>query len=229
MNPDLLSKKKAIHYALCTVLTEEEAESAINSWMQNVSSSASIFSGLNLFARNVCETYGKNGRHAELLQAMSRALMTGKVEPEVPVFKSTPPPAIVAKVNEPVADSLSGPEISTPEFKSFQPLLRNMLYFLTQHNDEVGKSCREFLLGVVANLPWSEAQQEQVVKLIKTGSTMQTRPYRAGQLKILLHHLSLWMAEELGNESADRITHYAVGETERNPVSVAYSPREFFD
>ncbi len=228
MNPDLLSKKQAIHYALCTVLTEEEAESALNNWMQSISTSASLFSGLNLFARNVCETYGKCGRHVELVQAMSRALMTGNFKPEVSLFKPAPPLPMIADTDESGEEELFMQEISTPEFASFQLMLLNLLNLLTQHNAEVGSACREFLMGVVSNLPWSDAQQKQLVKLLKTGTTIQTRTYRSGQLKVLLNHLAVWMDEALGNSLAESITRHAIGETEKSQVAIAYSPHEFF-
>ncbi|HEY8117697.1 MAG TPA: hypothetical protein VIE91_00510 [Methylophilaceae bacterium] len=227
-SPDLQRQKRAIHLALCTVLTEEEADSAADVWAQNFGASASVFSGLNLFAREVCETYGKSGRQRELVQAMSRALLSKEA-------KSTAPAAPVALVEvnnvemeELVAEPSSEQEVTTPEFATFQPLLLTLLDELAQHDAEQAGFCREFLLGVIDNLPWSPAQQEQVIKLINSGITVQTRPYRAGQLKTLMHHLTMWMKETLGNEIAARIVKNAIGEAAKTQAGTTYSPREFF-
>jgi hypothetical protein len=225
--PDFQRKKQAVHFALCTVLTQEEAAGAVNSWVQNVAASASLFSGLNLFARKVCETYGKDGRHAELVQAMSRALMGGDVEPATPDADPVLAPVQTESGNESTAD-LSGPEIRTLEFASFQPLLLVMLHEMTQRNVQLGESCRAFLLSVVDNLPWSPAQQGQLINLINSGSTVQVRPYRAGQLKALMHHLTVWMKEMLGGATTKLIARHAIAAVEQTSAGMAYSPREFF-
>lgn len=225
--PDFQRKKQAIHFALCTVLTQEEAAGAVNSWVQHISASPSLYSGLNLFARKVCKTYGKDSRHVELAQAMSLALMTRYVEHALNDADPVLALAQAEKVNESSAD-LSGSEIRMPEFASFQPLLLVLLHQITQHNAGLGGSCRKFLLDVVDNLPWSPEQQGQLVNLIKTGSTTQIRPYRAGQLKTLMHHLNLWMKDMLGDETAGLITRHAIAAVEQTEAGMAYSPRGFF-
>jgi hypothetical protein len=221
--PDFQRKKQAIHFALCTVLTQEEAAGAINSWVQHISASTSLFSGLNLFARKVCKTYGKDSRHVELAQAMSLALMSRNVEPASNHARPVP----VEAVNESGSD-LSGPEIGTPEFASFQPLLLALLHEVTERDVELGRSCREFLLNVVDNLPWSPAQQGQVINLINTGSTVQIRPYRAGQLNALMHHFAVWMKDMLGDETAAILFQHAIDAVEQSDAAMAYSPRKFF-
>ena len=225
--PDFQRKKQAIHFALCTVLTQEEAAGAVNSWVQHISASPSLYSGLNLFARKVCKTYGKDSRHVELAQAMSLALMTRDVGHALSGADPVLAPVRDEKVNESGAD-LSGPEIRMPEFASFQPLLLALLHQITQHNAGLGGSCRKFLLDVVDNLPWSPEQQGQVISLIKTGSTTQIRPYRAGQLKALMHHLNLWMKDMLGDETAGLITRHGIDAVEQTDAGMAYSPRGFF-
>ncbi len=225
--PDFQRKKQAVHYALCTVLTQEEAAGAVNSWEQHVAASTSLFSGLNLFARKVCEAYGKDNRHVELAQAMGRALMTGDVIPASNDAEPVLAPAQAGQVNESSTD-LSGPEISTPEFASFQSLLLVLLHKVTERDAELGSSCREFLLSVVDNLPWSPVQQGQVINLINSGSTTQIRPYRAGQLKALMRHLAVWMKEMLGDETAGILFRQAIVAVEQSDAGTAYSPGEFF-
>lgn len=227
LNPDFQRKKQAVHFALCTVLTQDQAAGAVNSWVQNVSTSNSLFNGLNLFARKVCETYGQEGRQGELAQALSRALMMNGVESfdlaGEPVSESSRSEALLDSASE-----LSGPEISTPEFASFQLLLLAMLQDLARRNAGLGGACREFILSVVDGLPWSSAQQEQVIKLVNNGETTQTRPYRAGQLKALLLHMRVWMKDILGDDIAEEVVSRAIGKVESSSVGVAYSPRVFF-
>ena len=231
MSPDLQRKKQAIHHALCTVLTEEEAERAANSWAESISTSTSVFNGLNVFARKVCENYGKDGRQRELLLAMNRALITrdtSQVERTVPAAAPEAVPVRAVKIEAVSVESLLGREMNTPEFTSFQPLLLALLGELNRLDAKMGGLCREFLLGVVDNLPWSPAQQDQVVRLINTGATMQTRPYRAGQLKTLMHHLTVWIQEKLGNEIVEDVVRDAIKAVAITEAGMAYSPREFF-
>ena len=228
MSPDLQRQKQAIQLALCTVLSEEEADNAANSWVQSFAASASVFSGLNLFAREVCETYGKSDRQRELVQAMSRALLSKEAKGAAPAAPLAVAPIKPVKVEQANAEPLSEQEVTTPEFATFQPLLLNLLAELAQHDMELRDACQEFLLGVIDNLPWSPAQQEQVIKLINSGTTLQIRPYRAGQLKTLINHLIMWMKETLGNEDAARIAKSAIGLAAKTEAGLAYSPREFF-
>jgi len=225
--PDFQRKKQAVHYALCSVLTQEEAAGAVKSWEQHVAASTSLFSGLTLFARKVCEAYGKDSRHVELAQAMGRALMSGDV---ISASNDAEPALAPVRDEQENADStdLSGSEISTPEFASFQSLLLALLHKVSERDAELGSSCREFLLNVVDNLPWSPAQQGQVISLLNSGSTMQIRPYRAGQLKALMRHFTVWMKDMLGDETAEIIFRHAIVATEKSDAGIAYSPGEFF-
>lgn len=223
---EIQRKKQAIHLAMCTVLTEEEAQGAVHSWVQHVSTSASMFNGLHLFARKVCMTYGKDSRHVELAQAMSRALMGGSVEQAsndaLPV-----PAAFEADSGEPPV-LLLGAENRTPEFASFQLLLRAYLQQVDERDAALGGLCREFLLNVVDNLPWSPEQQKQVVNLINNGASRQIRPYRPEQLKTLMRHLTVWMQDMVGDEISKGFSLHAISVVEHNEAGVSYPPREFF-
>jgi hypothetical protein len=228
MSLDLQRKKRAIHYALRTVLNDEEAENAVNSWVRNFSPSNSAFSGLHLFARDVCRTYGKSDRQRELVQALSRALLIKEDESAEFLVAPVPTPVTVVKVEESNSEVWVEPEVCTPEFVSFQPFLLVWLDALTQHNAQMGSACREFILGIIDDLPWSPAQQEQIIKLIKTGATLQTRPYRAGQLKTLVQHITVWMQETVGQETSTHILNHAIDEVEKSKAGIAYSPHIFF-
>lgn len=217
-------KKQAIHGALRTVLSPEEAALAVDTWAEYANPSTSAFNGINHFARTVCEIYGKNGRHTELVQAMIKALMDGGNQhaEDAETVTHERPQTVFTSTEETML-----PEIRTAEFSSFQVLLQSLLHEILEHDAGTAAACRQFLLNAVDNLPWSPEQQFQVVSLINTGSAMQTRPYRAGQLASLMRHLSVWMKDILGADVAARLVRHAVGKAERNAVCVAYPPVEF--
>ncbi len=226
-NSEFQRKRQAIHHALRTVLSSEEAASAVISWEQFISPSASAFNGLNQFARQVCELYGKHGRHTELVQAMIKALVEGgasRHEEETATERRMPAEEIAA--TEAVHAS---PEIRTAEFSSFQVLLQALLQEIDRLGAGMGESCRQFLLNALENLPWSPEQQLQVASLVNTGVAVQTRPYRAGQLVSLMHHLSLWMQDMLGAETAARLMRNAMARAEKSAAATAYPPQGFMN
>lgn len=219
-------KKQAVHLALSSVLTEEETVSAVRIWEQHLATSTSLFSGLQLFSRNVCMTYGKEGRHVELAQAMSRALMSDLVE-----RASNDVMPVPASFEVEASDSvvlLLGPEIITSEFISFQLLLQAYLHKVDERDAALGAQCRNFLLNVVDNLPWSPEQQKQIINLVRKGSSRQVRPYRPEQLKTFMRHLTLWMRDMLGEVISKQFSLHAIAVVEKAEAGVAYSPREFF-
>ena len=123
---------------------------------------------------------------------------------------------------------LLGSEITTPEFTSFRLLLQACLRKIDERDATLGRQCREFLLNVVDNLPWSPEQQKQVVNLINRGVSRQVRPYRSGQLKTFMHHLTLWMRDMLGEGVSREYSLHAIALVEKVEAGVDYSPREFF-
>jgi hypothetical protein len=226
-------QKRAIHQALRSVLSEAEADSALITWEQHFAKSGSAFSGLNQFAREVCEAYGKTGRQRELTQAISRVLVSkdGALQPpEVDVAPSieTSADAITEIGQESASGGDIEPAVNTAEFKTFQPLLLALLVDLDQHQVEIGRACRAFLADVINNLPWSPAQQEQLVRLLYTGSTVQKRHYRPGQLKTLMHHMTVWMREKLSKDVSLLMVNRVIGEISKTEAGRNYSPKKFF-
>lgn len=227
--------RSAIYQALCTVLPEEDAETAVDIWEQNFSVSGSPFNGLNLFVRNICQTYDKPDQRKELLQAISRALLdreqvSTQSKAQVPA-KSSDQPSVVPKlvIMEASPEPIAEPEMNTVEFASFQSLLSAWLIEINQHDEKMGLASREFLQKVVEDLPWSLAQQEQIIKFIHTGNTVQTRPYRNGQLKTLTKHFNAWVQETLGDQVAARITEQALNKVAQSSATMSYSPHDFFE
>lgn len=171
-------------------------------------------------------TYGKEGRHVELAQAMSRALMSDVVG-QASNDAGSVPASFKVEANDSVV-LLLGQELSTPEFTSFQLLLQAYLRKVDERDDALGLQCREFLLTVVDNLPWSPEQQKQIINLIRKGSSRQIRPYRPEQLKTFMRHLTLWMQDQLGEVTSRELSLHAIAVVEKAEAGVAYSPREFF-
>ncbi|HYD34436.1 MAG TPA: hypothetical protein VEA39_07680 [Methylophilaceae bacterium] len=230
---ELAWQKRAIHHALCDILAESDAANALHAWVKKFSSSGSVFGGLNQFAREVCDTYGKEGRHHELVRAMNRALV-GNVDELRPLPDQQPEPVkVIAKVREeallkPIEEPLEPAFIQTAEFDCFQVLLPELMAAIEQHRPQLTGLCRDFLVEVVDNLPWSPAQQQQVLDLLNEGKADQVRPYRAGQLKTLMSHLTIWLQEHSDRETAIMIVRQAVKETSKTLPGTAYSPKTFF-
>ena len=224
-------QKRAIHHALCGILAESDAANALHAWVKKFSTSGSVFGGLNQFAREVCETYGHPRRHHELVRAMNRALV-GNVNELRPLPDQQPEPVKV-KVREeaiikPAVESAEPSLFRTPEFDCFKALLPTLMAAIEQHTPQLVDGSREFLTEVVDNLPWSPAQQQQVLDLLNNGDADQIRPYRPGQLKTLLSHLTVWLQEKSDRETMILIVRQAIKESGKTLAGAAYSPKEFF-
>ena len=229
----LIMQKRAIHHALCGVLAEGDAADALHAWVKKFSARGSVFGGLNQFAREVCDAYGHPGRHHELVRAMNRALV-GSVSELRPLPEQQPEKVQVkAKVLreviiKPVEESLPAGTMRTSEFECFKTLLPALMTAIEQHKPELVIASRNFLKEVVDNLPWSPAQQQQVVDLLDKGDAEQMRPYRAGQLKTLMSHMTVWLQEKLDKETAILIVRQAIKESSKTLAGTTYSPKEFF-
>lgn len=230
---ELIWQKRAIHHALCGILAESDAANALHAWVKKFSATGSVFGGLNQFAREVCDTYGQPGRQHELVRAMNRALV-GNVNELRPLPDQQPEPVKTrAKVREEVVlkpdeDSLALASVRTPEFECFKVLLPALMAAIEQHSPHELAASRDFLSEVVENLPWSPAQQQQVLDLLVKGDAEQVRPYRSGQLKTLLNHLVVWLQEKIDRETAIMIVRQAIKDTSKTLAGSAYSPKEFF-
>lgn len=228
-----VSQKRAIHHALCGVLAESDAADALHAWVKKFSDKGSVFGGLNQFAREVCDAYGQPGRHHELVRAMNRALVGNSNELR-PLPDQQPAPVMVkARVREEaivksIGESLSPGTIRTAEFECFKTLLPALMAAIDQHKPGLVNASRDFLREVIDNLPWSPAQQQQVLDLLDRGDAEQTRPYRPGQLKTLTSHLTIWLQEKLDKETAILIVRQAIKESGKTLAGTTYPPKEFF-
>ncbi|HSI43579.1 MAG TPA: hypothetical protein VK949_04495 [Methylotenera sp.] len=230
--PETMRQRRAIHLGLTSILTETEATAALESWSTYFSESGSVFSGLNAFARDICDSFGKTGQHRELVKALNRALLTkdsGTSNSSAAKKAERPSRAIPRPdISEAPAELAIDEEvISTPDFQTFQVLLLNLLRLVEENRDDLRFSAHRFLEEVIEHMPWSEAQQQQLMSLLVNGSTVQIRTYRADQLKAFLKHFRSWMADELGKAVASNLLKQALIETEVTAFGRKYSPNNF--
>jgi hypothetical protein len=232
ISPALGRQQRAIHHALCLILTEAEAECALQTWMEQYSANGSVFSGLNNYAREICTAYAQEGRHRELVQAINRALIVFKESDlrPLPTAALSHPGWVAEAVAELISSAEGEPsqQISTPEFETFRCVLRVLLNGLDQFQVATGAACRAFLFDVIENLPWSPAQQKQVVDILHGLEPQQTRPYRPGQLKNLTQHLTVWLKENLPPDDSLGIINHAISESRETAAGKEYSPKQFF-
>jgi hypothetical protein len=230
---DFVRQRSAVYRGLRQVLTEVEASAALVLWTERFSEAGSVFSGLNKFVHDVCTSYNKVSQQRELMQAINKALIIREGEP-------SPAPAMEAEENsssdnaapipsmEQAAPPVAGQgTANTPEFQTFQLVILGIVDQVQQYRSDLGATCREFIRESVNNMPWSEAQQGQLILLLDTGHTLQTRAYRPGQLKALMSHLTLWMEENLSAAIATRMVEKAITEAEKTTAGHDHSPKLF--
>lgn len=230
VSSEFLRQRRAVHHGLCSVLSEDEAINVLNQWVSHIGQSGSVFNGLNVFVRNVCTQLGKTELQRELLQSINRALMAKEDELRAaPELNGSKPAAVKtqARQADAVAAASDKPN-DTPEFASFQALLLALLEQVDQLSDSMGLDLRVFVQQVVENLPWSEAQQQQMLRLVDSGHTIQTRAYRPGQLKALMGHIRVWLVDNLGETASGRTLELALAKVERMPSNKAYPGKQFF-
>jgi thioesterase domain-containing protein len=122
----------------------------------------------------------------------------------------------------------SEPVTKTAEFECFKTLLLALLGAVEEHRAEMGSATRHFLREVIENLPWSPAQQQQIFDLLEKGESQQIRPYRPGQLKTLMSHLTVWLQERLDKDIAILAIRQAIKETGKTLAGTEYPPKAFF-
>jgi hypothetical protein len=233
VSTEFLRQRRAVHHGLCSVLSEDEAITVLNQWVSHIGNSGSVFNGLNVFVRNVCTQLGKSELQREMLQSINRALMAKEEELRAaPDISGVKPVAEKAKVRsaapKEVAIEVSDSGIDTAEFESFQSLWNALLEQVANQSDTMALDLRVFVQQVVENLPWSEAQHEQMLRFVETGRTAQTRAYRPGQLKTLMGHIRIWLTDNLGETASGRTVDMAISHAEQSATNKRYACKQFF-
>lgn len=230
VSSEFLRQRRAVHHGLCSVLSEDEAITVLDQWVNHIGASGSVFNGLNGFVRNVCTQLGKAELQREMLQSINRALMAKEEElrvvPDLGGIKNSPvknKPSLVAAETSAATESAN----ETAEFNSFQIFLTATMEQVDNLSDSMGLDLRVFVQQVVENLPWSEAQHEQMLKFLESGRTIQTRAYRPGQLKALMGHIRIWLVDNLGETASGRALEMAIAKVEQAPANKAYSCKQF--
>lgn len=235
---DFIRQRSAVYHGLRQVLTEIEASAALVLWSERFSDGGSVFSGLNNFVHDVCTSYDKVAQQRELTQAISKALILREGElPAAPPMatQENVSPVNVAPLAPPTPQASSAPAVpqatssaaDTPEFQTFKIVIMDILAQVRHFRADLGASCREFLKESVYNMPWSEAQQEQLIQLVDTGNTVQTRAYRPGQLKALMSHLTVWLEENMDSATAARVIGQAITDTGKTAAAKQHAPELF--
>ena len=222
------AQRKAIYAGLTSILTEVEANEALEKWASYFSETGSVFNGLNNFARDICIRFDKNDQQRELVRALNRALIIrDSIIKDKPVNSKAARPTSAELAETEEISSYVDQRISTPDFQTFQCLLSNIINMIEKLNSPASVALKPFLSELIESMPWSEAQQQQMMILVDTGSTNQVRSYRPDQLKTFLSHMRTWMTDELGSADAIRILKQAVKNTEKMPAATDYSPKNF--
>jgi hypothetical protein len=233
-------QRQAIYAGLMSILTETEANDALEKWTACVNETGSVFNGLNNFARDVCVSLKKNDQQRALVKALNRALII-QGKPTLPIkaqdndlhktFKFTAPSSLaVSETAVAVADSTTAhvdQAISTPDFETFKVLFMCIINLIDKYNQPASLLLKPFLNELVESMAWSEAQQAQMTTLIATGNTVQVRSYKPDQLKTFISHVRHWMEDEMSIADTVRMIGLALKETEESPVAAHYSPKNF--
>ncbi len=220
-------QRKAFYTGLTSILTDDQANEALEQWSAFINETGSAYNGLNNFARDVCKSYNKDDQHRDLVRALNRALfykdkVLTNTETKKPVIKSVP--QIEEPKHEPV---LMEQPISTPDFQTFEYLFTKILKLVKAYSPETSAALMPFLNELIQSMPWSETQQQQIIILIDAGTTTQMRAYRPDQLKTFLKHIRSWLVDEIGKQEAETLFIQAIKETEHQTVSTKYSPLNF--
>ena len=221
------AQRKAIYAGLTSILTEVEANEALERWASYFSETGSVFNGLNNFARDICIRFDKNDQQRELVRALNRALIIrDSIIKDKPVnSKDAAPTSAELAVTEEIS-SYVDQRINTPDFQTFKYLFSNIINMIEKINSPANVALKPFLSELIESMTWSEAQQQMMI-MVDTGSTNQVRSYRPDQLKTFLSHMRTWMTDELGSADAIRILKQAVKNTEKMPAATDYSPKNF--
>jgi hypothetical protein len=232
------AQRQAIYAGLMSILTEAEANDALEKWSAYVSETGSVFNGLNNFARDICVSLNKNDQQRVLIKALNRALIVQNMPTLATVtqendskkaFKFTNSNSSSANTNT-VTEEFSAhvdQPILTPDFDTFKVFFMRIIHMIEKYNQPASSQLKPFLSELVESMAWSEAQQAQMNVLIETGDTTQVRSYKPGQLKTFLGHVRHWMEDEMGAADASRALNLALKEVEKTPAAARYSAKNF--
>lgn len=237
-SPELQRQRQAIHAGLSRVLSAEQANAALQSWPKHYAAGGSVFNGLHAFARDVCLRFNIAGQQRDLVRSLNRALLDASRGKD---FSHSEQPALPASADRnkiinpgkhalqstPIEETAPGEPIETADFQTFQALINALLQLLENSRPGLKPQAIHFLKEVVGSMPWSQAQQQQMLTLLSTGSTLQRRSYQLGQLTLFLQHLRSWMADEMGANVASNALKQAMQETEKTLSGIRYSPINF--
>lgn len=224
-------QRQAFYNGLTSILTEEQANDALNKWSAYITETGSAYNGLNNFAKEVCKNYAKDDQQRDLVRALNRALFN-KNKVTVENIQETNKPPMAAEPGVETEPSLLQSSLlidqpaSTPDFQTFEYLLTRVLRLVKEQSSDTHLALRPFLNELIESMPWSETQQQQILILIDSGVTTLMRTYRPDQLKTFMKHLHSWLVDEMGKKEAEILWAAAIAETE-SQEHIKYSATNF--
>jgi len=232
LSPEAQRIRRSIYQGLSTVFSDSEADAALKSWSMYASESGSVFNGINAFARDICQSFGKPERQRDLVKALNRALIikdnsAAPIKEVIVEAAPEPEPEVIEEQSPPEEFMATGQIIITPEFQSFQMLMNKVFEQLDKNRKETVKSSKSFLMEVIEGMPWSETQQQQIISILETGTAVQRRVYKGDQLRTFFKHFRSWLADEFGDAIAEELINRASAEAEDTPEGKKYTTKSF--
>jgi hypothetical protein len=201
--------EQAIYHCLIQLFSEEEASLALKSWSHHTSGASSAFNGVNLFAKEICNSLNQPEKHRELAKALNRALII-QFSPSA-VHKSASQDLVESKVStlsnaktNNIASATESPQ-GNNSFLIFQLTIIEIIRQLTLLGGETKNEAVSFLNEITETMPWSEIQQEQILALINNGELQPLRTYKHDQLQNFIKYLKAWISDKLGANSANQL------------------------
>jgi hypothetical protein len=231
-SPDKSPLEQAIHHCLIQLFSEEEASLALKSWTHHTSSASSAFNGVNLFAREICNSLNQPEKHRELAKALNRALII-QYSPTA-INKSTsqdlaePKVSTLSKAKSNNIASPIEPPLGNSSFLTFQLTIIEIMRQLSLQGGSTKSEAVAFLNEITETMPWSEIQQEQILALINNGELQPLRTYKHDQLQNFIKYLKAWILDKLGTNTANQLFTQVIERVAGMEETNDFSPKNFF-
>jgi hypothetical protein len=224
--------EQAIYNCLTQLFSEEEASIALKSWAHHTSGASSAFNGVNLFAREICNSLNQPEKHRELAKSLNRALIIQYspsavnksplhdfVEPKVSILSKAKKTNNIVSTTEPPQGNNS--------FLIFQLTIIEIIRQLTLLGGSTKSEAVAFLNEITETMPWSEIQQEQILALINNCELQPLRTYKHDQLQNFIKYLKAWISDKLGANSANQLFNQVIEHVAEREETNDFSLKNF--
>ena len=224
--------EQAIYHCLIQLFNEEEASLALKSWAHHTSGASSAFNGVNLFAREICNSLNQPEKHRELAKALNRALIiqyspsaNNKATSQDLIEPKISP---LSKANSKNIASPIEPPLGNNSFLIFQLIIIEIMRQLSLQGGSTKSEAVAFLNEITETMPWSEIQQEQILALINNGKLQPLRTYKHDQLQNFIKYLKAWISDKLGANTANQLFTQVIEHVAGMEETNDFSPKNFF-